>query len=322
MRQAGTALLLALLAALCGCIDFERETVTYQHDQAGDRLLLLAVYEGIHGANGEQLADEEIKQLKEAFEQKRVFFWSNWLFSYNPKDIDEELDNIRKRLADPEQTKDLTPEAKAAWTEVLAAGQKVRENIRTENGRFYLNAEGKLCGYQTMEVTRFSEVVKLTNRIASLQVLHGNWGLNEETDMPETRKLQRAQAAKGFAWLRADGGQLRLAMPMTYEDFLAWKVKGVRELRDGLAQADKPREALVKDFDPLLQIAANEVQLVHQDGRAELWLGAPGNARTSLALDLPDKKYRPNLIAHVRATYGLEEKLDLPALRAAFFGAK
>ena len=87
--------LLLLLFSFSSCIEFEQEKLTYVHDEEKDELRVTLTYEGIFGnldkgqnsqhgpddiTTADSLNQQQIEQLESVLEQKRAFFFSNWIF--------------------------------------------------------------------------------------------------------------------------------------------------------------------------------------------------------------------------------------------------
>ena len=166
------------------CIEFEREKITYIHDEEKDELRLTLVYEGIFGNHKEggsfekgpddqaienNLNQIQTKQMESLLEQNRAFFFSNWIFEYNPSTLPNTLgeiikDNQKSRFGKPEQ-------------ELIDA---LLQNIEVKNIGFFKNKNGKLCGAQTMRISNLSKVIPLINLVIRRQMLTHLSELQEE----------------------------------------------------------------------------------------------------------------------------------------------
>ena len=90
-------------------------------------------------ANKDRLNQKQISQLESVLEQKRAFFFSNWIFEYDQGALSEIL------------TKDKFP------TEGSVFGKPEKEliqsfikEVKVENVGFYKNEKGQLCAAQTL----------------------------------------------------------------------------------------------------------------------------------------------------------------------------
>ena len=106
--------LLLLLFSFSSCIEFEREKLTYIHDEEKDEIRMTLTYEGIVGnldkgqnsQNGpddittkDNLNQKQIEQLESVLTQKRAFFFSNWIFEYNQNSLKQILEKEENELA-------------------------------------------------------------------------------------------------------------------------------------------------------------------------------------------------------------------------------
>src|SRR5437868_530942 len=83
---------------LTSCITFDHQTMDFQYDREKDRLLILQVYEGIHGESGSaDLTETEKGQLDTVMKTEATFFFSNWPFEYR-------RDTVEKLINDPTAT--------------------------------------------------------------------------------------------------------------------------------------------------------------------------------------------------------------------------
>ena len=92
------------------------------------------------------------------FEGQRTFFFSNWITDYNAQQLANEVAKMRDKL----RADDWTEEEKAFKRQLIALYKLIGENVRIENGPFYLNGEGKLSATQEVTVTKVSDLAKVS----------------------------------------------------------------------------------------------------------------------------------------------------------------
>ena len=167
------------------CIEFERQEISYIHDDDKNELRLTLVYEGIFGSlkegfeskkkdaqdlpHKDRLNRKQIKQVESVLEQNRAFFFTNWIFEYSPNTLPKMLQEIFQRnpnriFAKPEQ--DLI--------------EALLKNVEVENIGFFKDEAGKLCGAQTMRLSNLSKVIPLINTVIRRQMLAHLPELQEE----------------------------------------------------------------------------------------------------------------------------------------------
>ena len=167
--------LLLLLFSLSSCIEFEREELTYIHDEEKDELRVTLVYQGIFGnldkgeytqknrddvATHESLNQLQIDQLESVLREKRAFFFSNWIAEYSKPSVEKMLKSIIKgnkhgKFGDPENK----------LIELL------HKNVDVQNVGFYKNKVGKLCGAQTVKISNISQVLASANEVIQRQII-------------------------------------------------------------------------------------------------------------------------------------------------------
>jgi hypothetical protein len=167
--------LLLFLFSFSSCIEFEQEKLTYIHDEEKDELRVTLTYEGIFGnldkgqnsqngpndiATEDRLNQKQIEQLESVIEQKRAFFFSNWIAEYSKSSVEKILKSIIKgnkhgKFGDPENK----------LIELL------HKNIDVQNVGFYKNKMGKLCGAQTVKISNISQVLASANEVIQRQII-------------------------------------------------------------------------------------------------------------------------------------------------------
>jgi hypothetical protein len=150
--------LLAVALALTGCIEFDRQTMTYEHDAQADTLRIHQTYHGIYGADDvTQLSGKEREQLADVMKGQRTFFFANWIFELNVGAFKESLASE----AIP-KTNSLEEALRRAETNLLTL---LVANVRVENGKFYLDDKGRPCGTQRVTIRNVSKLIAAGNEL-------------------------------------------------------------------------------------------------------------------------------------------------------------
>jgi hypothetical protein len=153
-----SSVFLAVVAFSAGCISFEQQTVSYQHDAARDRLLVHIVHSGIHGdARPKGLTEAEQADLLEAVQGRQVYLFDSWLPIVD-------LDALCIDLAEPvnPHVSEAAQQAEIAlrdWRALLAV------NIQISNGPFYVDGAGHLSAVQHITVSNVRALVQSGNRV-------------------------------------------------------------------------------------------------------------------------------------------------------------
>jgi hypothetical protein len=221
--------LLLLLFSFSSCIEFEQEKLTYIHDEEKDELRVTLTYEGIFGnldkgqnsqngpndlATEDRLNQKQISQLESVLEQKRAFFFSNWIFEYDQGALSEIL------------TKDKFP------TEGSVFGKPEKEfiqslinKIKVENVGFYKNEKGQLCAAQTFKISNASGIIEQANEVLGRQVKARIQEMREERDrkVPNaftaaTIDLIENRVREGFPFIKIQGNLITITLIMTPPD--------------------------------------------------------------------------------------------------------
>ncbi len=287
-----------LLAALCallltGCLEFERQTLTYQYDAKTDTLRIFQAYQGIFGVDKpDALSGQELEQLQSVLSTPRTFFFANWIAEYN-------RDLVREKLAESK-----TPEANESATAAAARArlgmllQMLLDNVRVENGGFHLDDKGKLCGVQRVTVIRVSKLIAAGNESIrdALKADQGNLTAEE-------RALYAKSAAGPADYIQIEGNQLRVRFPITRPDFE--KNFGPK------AEANN----LLDEF------RRSGGTLAFADNEMKWSIGKPADKTTRITLPVSDKPYLPNLLAAVKKqSIAVREKFDPEAAAKEFLG--
>src|SRR5437870_8435677 len=200
------------VALLVGCIEFERQTLTYTYDAPTDTLKIFQDYHGIFGADDpHQPTSSELEQLDSVLKTQRTFFFGNWITEINH----DQLRDLLKQFKDPEYQKQqkLEPPA-AANLETLV--KLLLENVHIENGPFYLDAGGKLSAVQRVTITKTSKLIAAGN-VAIRDWLNAKAGESETA--AEEQRLYRKSAQQQQNYIKLDGNRLTVRVPATQAKF-------------------------------------------------------------------------------------------------------
>lgn len=286
--------LVALTLVLTGCIEFERQTVTYEHDAKADTLLIHQTYHGIYGADDRtKLSDKEREQLADVMKGQRTFFFSNWILELNVGSW-----NAMLTAEVIPKTNSLEEAFRRAETNLLTL---LIANVRIENGKFYLNEKGQPCGTQRVTIRNVSKIIEVGNALMRR-------GLEVEMKGKPTaaeRELLNASLARPEPFFTLTGQQIRLRYPMSREQFE----------KDG--RDDKAAERWVAEF-----VKAGGA-VSHQNGELHARFGKTDSAQETLTLPMTtEKPYQPNALAHIRDTYSLAMDFDPKKDMEEFLRAK
>ncbi|MEQ2010194.1 MAG: hypothetical protein ABMA26_25705 [Limisphaerales bacterium] len=285
---------LALGFALTGCIEFERQTVTYEHDAKADTLRIHQTYHGIYGADDvTQLSKEEREQLASVMKGQRTFFFSNWILELN-------VGSLRDALTSEviPKTNSLEEAQRRALTNLLTM---IISNVRIENGKFYLNEKGQPCGTQRVTVRNVSKLLATGN---ALLRKHLEVEMKGKPTAAE-RELINASLARPEPFFTLMGQQIRHRYPMTRAEF----EKGRAE--------DKGAAQFIAEF-----VRAGGL-VAHEDGELRIRFGRTDTTRETVTLPMTsEKSYRANALTHIRDTYSLAKDFDPKEDMEEFLRAK
>ena len=284
--------LLVLPGLLAGCLEFEQQTMSYRYDNVTDTLRIFQDYHGIFGADakgkaGEGLSAEEQEQLESVLKGQRTFFFSNWIEEYNREQFEQQLQELKI----PEKRAELKlSETGLASLEKLL--KLMRENVRVENGPFYLDGGKKLCGVQYVTVTRCSALIAAVNEFAPYFVK------TQATE--ENRSEQDKAVALKFAGhlspvVQLDGNALTVRWPMT---------------RGGYDQDYGPS---AKDAAKLAEARQAGLSFSFEEDTVIWKLGKPADAITRLTLSFSTNPYVPNLVGPAGKQHSIRETFDARA---------
>jgi len=305
MKTLRHVLRIGLPLLLLACVDFDGQTLSFRYDAKSDRLLIFQHFEGIH-TDGDAAApsakakakgkakgkkkkakprsptEKERRELESVVKGQRTFFFGNWITEYNRADCEADIVQSSAKLAS------LGEPEKAALKARIAVCRQLVASVKITNGKFFLNKQGQLCGYQLVVVEQVSKLLPLIND--AIRTFVATDPMDKIT--AAGREKVRAFAKKG-RWVELEGGELRIRYYDTYDEFL--------ELREGLLKQFLQAQIILNYDEPLIEII----------------IGRKGNKRTTLTTPSKSKPDR-RLIRHVRKTYGIEKKVDVDSLRERF----
>ena len=284
---------LAFAVALTGCIEFERQTVTYEHDAKADTLHIHQTYHGIDGADDvTQLSEKEREQLADVMKGQRTFFFANWIFELNVGSFKAQL----TEAAVP-KTNSLEEAQRRAVTNLLTL---LIANVRVENGKFFLNDKGQPCGTQRVTLRNASKLLAAGNEFIRK-------GLEVEMKGKPTaaeRELINASLARPGPFLTLAGEQLRFRWPFPKAEF------------DKIGSDDAKLKHFVAEF------VRQGGEMSADQGEIHLRFGRPDSTRETVTLPMIGKDYQANAIGHIRDTYGFAKDFDPKKDMEGFLRAK
>ena len=274
-----------------GCLDFEKQTLTYRHYPKADTLVIWQQFEGIYGRNdAERLTGEEIRQLESVLAGRRTFFFSNWITEYNMDAMAESEASLKQKIAKGEFDED--PELVRRQLELV---QLVRKNVTIQNGKFYLNAQGRLAATQSVTIRNVSKILALSNELIRValrdSIARDETGLSARDEHLLERSLENQ-----LEYLTLKDQHLRVRWPMSAKSFKAHQDDD--ELKNALGHLQKSGGAMTH---------AQGVMTVELKGK-------PGQP-TALSGTTGEHKYRGNAVRFVNVAPDYQPK----AARADFF---
>jgi hypothetical protein len=277
--------LIAIVAGgiVCGCLDFDEQTVYIEHDEANDRLVLILHYKGIYAEPDEhdEFTEEKLlearDQLEDAIEQKQIAFFANWPYVWSVPDL---IRQCRDEWQLPEPLRQ-----EFLWL----LGQ-----IRTLNGGFYLDERGRLCGAQVVIVENLSQVLVKANAAIGLLALVAE--ARDETGSDVLERFFGGEAQTPV--LSVKGDSISFAYPISEEEMMALRQEFAAEAADGGSTVEELRQVLG-------QLVGGPIWAWHEDGVLRVKVGLQSAPSTLVAL--PEQgEYAPNLVEHVRGAYGFQ----------------
>ena len=284
-----TFLILFICTALSSCIEFESQDLVYHHDEEKDEIRMTLNYQGIFGnldkgqntqnnpedmATKDRLNLKQISQLESVLAQKRAFFFSNWIFEYDPRALSEIL------------TKDKpTSKGSVFGKPEKELIQSLIKEVKVENVGFYKNEKGQLCAAQTFKISNSSHIIAQANEVLGRQLKARIQEMREERNkkIPSaftkaTIDLIETKVRDGFPFIRIQGNLITITLIMTPPDQERISKSTLKDLPKG-ARIEFQDEALLikigtehaqqsrlskKCFDGYWPNALNHVQANHK----------------------------------------------------------
>ncbi len=287
--------LVTALTLLTGCIEFMDQTVTYSYDAKSDTLRIFQDYHGIFGADrGDGLSADETEQFDSVLKGQRTFFFSNWIFEFNAGLLREQLKNYN----DPDQRKEMkkTPAVIEREEQLIFL---LLDNVKVEDGPFYLDADGRLCGVQKVTVTKTSKIIASANEV--IRDAYKAEAEKEETS-PQEKAIFLKATERPKEFIKLEGNRLTVTLPVTREEY-------EKSFGGG---ADAPKQ--------VAEFRKSGGRASYENGEGTWSLGAVTDKLTSLTMSMSDKAYMPNMLAVARKRPGVQEKFDAKAAAGEFFG--
>ena len=296
MKTFPLGLSLGLAIWVVGCVEFEGQSLTYRHDRKNDRLLVFQEYQNIHAAGNleffkksttpqpipETPSPREIQELESVMHGQRTFFFANCFLEYDREGVSAGLADVEKELATA------TPDDAEYLRRQAAFMRFVLDSVSVANGTFFLDGQGRLCGYQCVAVNNFSALVSQANDLISATVARELPGMTNDFSEASREKI-RAFAGKR-RWIQVQGNEIRLKFPATLKSY---------------------EEYGKEPWFPA------EVATTYSEPFCEVLIGRKKQKSQTIAKET-ENAAQSNLVAHVRATYGIAENLDLEKIRNVF----
>lgn len=281
--------ILFICTALSSCIEFENQELIYHHDEEKDEIRMTLNYQGIFGnldkgqntqnnpedmATKDRLNLKQISQLESVLAQKRAFFFSNWIFEYDPRTLSEIL------------TKDKpTSKGSVFGKPEKELIQSLIKEVKVENVGFYKNEKGQLCAAQTFKISNSSHIIAQANEVLGRQLKARIQEMREERNkkVPSafttaTIDLIETKVREGFPFIKIQGNLITITLIMTPPDQERISKSTLKDLPKG-ARIEFQDEALLikigtghakqsrlskKCFDGYWPNALNHIQANHK----------------------------------------------------------
>lgn len=288
---------LALLFLLCGCLEFEEQSMSYRYDEQTDTLYIFQEYRGIFGGERKEgLSSDEVEQLSSVLSIERTFFFANWIFEYNRANVQE----TQKELKGPAAADDAstTPEERKQLQDLA---ELLLANVKVENGPFYYDANRHLCGAQKVTIKQASKIIRSANLVMPLALR----SLAKDDDQKDNRAVMLKAAERRKEFIRLEKNVLSVVWPVNKQDFD--KVFGPAA-------------------EPLMMVTAFKKsggKAEFKDDEMHLSMGTPQDRITTLTLPvaMAEKDYKdslPNAVEEVKKRAVILDKFDLEAARKEF----
>ena len=284
---------IACLTAFCSCVDFEKQTMTYKYDKEKDQLRIFQEYEGIYGNNNKiyenNISEEEKSHLDYVMNNERTFFFSNWVFEYDRGKVKKEINEKKKEIKNAEDDREIKT-GKA----LVRFGENILHNIKVTNGKFYLNNEKKLSGYQLVTINQISKLIDELNSLFNnhpelLEKIY-------EESSKETQLLFKKASKSGHKWLILDRNCIKARIPLSKQDF---KNSFIRS-----------------DIESIRFMLENDFWIFYFNDVMEISFGTPEAKLVEIKAKLSKKyKYKPNAMKYVSEKYGIEKEIDIKKIK-------
>ena len=248
-------LILFICTALSSCIEFENQELIYHHDEEKDEIRMTLNYQGIFGnldkgqntqnnpedmATKDRLNLKQISQLESVLAQIRAFFFSNWIFEYDPRTLSEIL------------TKDKpTSKGSVFGKPEKELIQSLIKEVKVENVGFYKNEKGQLCAAQTFKISNSSHIIAQANEVLGRQLKARIQEMREERNkkVPSafttaTIDLIETKVRDGFPFIKIQGNLITITLIMTPPDQERISKSTLKDLPEG-ARIEFQDEALL-----------------------------------------------------------------------------
>ena len=287
---------IACVASLTGCIEFERQTVSYRYDAKSDTIRFFQHYQGIFGAsNTDELSDEEQSQLNSVLTTERTFFFSNWVFEFNRETIREWLAELKT----PEGLEKFKGDV-AALPRLEKLLKLVLDSVRVENVGFHIGDGGKLCGAQRVTMKNASQIITAANEV--IRDAYKQVAAKPETAVEERAILEKS-VARQQAYIALDGNRLRVRLPVTRTDY------------------DREFSPDAKPSKQVGELVQSGGSLAFDNNELIATFGGVKDDVTTLTLSMSEKQYVSNLLEVVKRKPGLKGAFDVKAAVAEFLAA-
>lgn len=271
-----------LVGSLCaGCnLEVVEQRVRFGLSRDRDSVRLQLEYIGLDMRDKSKEDDSEI--VRHAAAGGRIFGIVGW-GAWDLDDLDLDSD-------------DRIPEHLVALRAFLAG-------IRLESHGIYIDKDGRLCGYQRFVFDGIEKALAALNAAISesIQDLAKESKLEQEFGNLETGKLWLARAHGTEPWVRLEGDELVLDVPMPDAHWNSMQSDWLQTL---VAKGDSKCEQLSL----FAQAAAHLRGLERRDQRLILRFGTPDGPHFELHYRNPKPEYRGRLLATLVETGGIELK--------------
>ena len=224
-------------------------------------------------ATKDRLNQKQISQLESVLEQKRAFFFSNWIFEYDPRALSEILTKDKPTTGGSVFGK---PEKELI--------QSLIKEVKVENVGFYKNEKGQLCAAQTFKISNSSHIIAQANEVLGRQLKARIQEMREERNkkVPSafttaTIDLIETKVRDGFPFIKIQGNLITITLIMTPPD---------QERISKSTLKDLPKGARIEFQDEALLIKIGT-----------------GHAQQSRLSKKCFEGYWPNALNHIQATH-------------------